>query len=307
MGANPTPPAKASVQRSTNTAIGALAWSPDGSAIVTGCWDGAHIWDTAGSHRLHYSGHQSITAVAWSPNGRSIASAGADNKIHLWDAVTGALQFEYCQHHQTITSVAWSPDGTRIVSGGFDNGAQVWDVDSGDLLLTYRGQASPVWFISTLVWSPSGALIASCCGDEFALVWDPHNGKTLLTYQHFTNWVRQIAWAPDNQRLVSTSDDTIHLWDITTGTNRLTYHGHTIGKSFAGPLVHVRALAWSPDGRRIASACGEQVLLWNPITGETHDEHRTASGTITSLAWSPDGALLACGSGSNTLELWQPS
>ncbi|MCP9449552.1 MAG: hypothetical protein NNA21_05760 [Nitrospira sp.] len=62
---------------------------------------------------------------------------------------------------------------------------------------------------------------------------------------------------------MSASDDqTIKFWDLATGRNFRTLHGHTAG---------VRCVTFSPDGRYLASASWDRtVKLWEG--GEKRDE-----------------------------------
>ena len=69
-----------------------------------------------------------------------------------------------------------------------------------------------------------------------------------------------MAWSPDGTRLATASDDeTVRLWDPTTGQTTATLTGHT---------DRVNAVAWSPDGTRLATASDDgTVRLWDPATG----------------------------------------
>ena len=66
-----------------------------------------------------------------------------------------------------------------------------------------------------------------------------------------------VVWPSDGKRLASASvDQTVRVWDATSGHTLLTYKGHT---------DQVLSVAWSPDGQRLASASDDktvQVWLW---------------------------------------------
>ena len=66
---------------------------------------------------------------------------------------------------------------------------------------------------------------------------------------------------PDGKRLASASvDQTVKVWDATSGQEMLTLKGHT------GAVMSV---AFSPDGKRLASASGDQtVKVWDATTGQ---------------------------------------
>lgn len=71
-----------------------------------------------------------------------------------------------------------------------------------------------------------------------------------------------VAWSPDGQRIASASDDeTVHLWDTSTGKTIFIYKGHVgSGHDYNGA---VQAVAWSPNGERIASGGNDcTVQVW---------------------------------------------
>jgi WD40 repeat protein len=77
--------------------------------------------------------------------------------------------------------------------------------------------------------------------------------KTLTGH---SSGVISVAYSPDGKQLASASrDNTIKIWDISSGkaVKTLTGHGDT-----------VRSVAYSPDGKQLASASFDKtIILWD--------------------------------------------
>jgi WD40 repeat protein len=76
-----------------------------------------------------------VCAVAFSPDGTWLASGCNDGTLWIWDAVTGepisdatgeSISEPLTGHTRTVEAVAVSPDGTRIVSGSYDMTIRVY-------------------------------------------------------------------------------------------------------------------------------------------------------------------------------------
>ena len=52
-----------------------------------------------------------VCGVAFSPKGSLLATAGYDESVRLWDAVTGAAVRILSGHADSVWGVAFSPDG----------------------------------------------------------------------------------------------------------------------------------------------------------------------------------------------------
>jgi Tol biopolymer transport system component len=160
----------------------------------------------------------------------------------------------------------------------------------------------------------SGAIgIAGLTAIGGGLIWwarlqKPPLGSTLVTYTGHLNTVTTVAWSPDGARIASGSwDQTVQVWDATSGTHPLIYRGHT---------TNVNAVAWSPlhTGHRIASASGNNffrgdfvVLVWNAATGRPFLTYSGHTQPVHTAAWSPNGAHIASGGEDKTVQVWDAS
>ncbi|NJR49835.1 MAG: hypothetical protein HC780_09980 [Leptolyngbyaceae cyanobacterium CSU_1_3] len=65
--------------------VGSLIFSPDGTRIVTGSWDGTvRLWALSGQQVAEMERHQgAVYSMSFSPDGKFIATAGNDGKIHV--------------------------------------------------------------------------------------------------------------------------------------------------------------------------------------------------------------------------------
>ena len=81
------------------------------------------------------------------------------------------------------------------------------------------------------------------------------------TLDGHTRGVGSVSWSPDGATIASGSDDnTVRLWNATTGQHLKTLRGHT---------DDVFSVSWSPDGATIASGGRDNtVRLWEPTTGQ---------------------------------------
>ena len=281
---------------SVGSAVNSVAFSPDGTRIVTGSHDPtAKVWDAqTGNELLTLKGHSSsVNSVAFSPDGKRIAigsAAGVDATAKVSDAHSGKELLMLPWAGQ-VNSVAFSPDGKRIASGT-DHTAQMWDAQSGKKLLTLslRGQVNSVAF------SPDGRRIVTGSTDETAKVWDAQNGEELLTLKGHSYSVNSVAFSPDGRRIVTGStDETAKVWDAQNGEELLTLN-------FGG---QVNSVAFSPDGRCVVAGGDHATAkVWDAQSGKELLTLKGHSSSVNAVAFSPDGTRIATGSLDTTTKVW---
>lgn len=117
-----------------NGAVRSVAFSPDGSKILSGGADyDVCLWDLANGKEIRRMiGHQgAVTGVAFSPDGNSALSGGVDKTVRLWDVATGELRQTFQGHVDAVTCVACTPDGQMALSGGLDRTIRIWRFSDG--------------------------------------------------------------------------------------------------------------------------------------------------------------------------------
>jgi len=108
-----------------------VAFSPDGSLLASGSWDGtAGLWDIASGKRLAtLRGHLlGVNTVAFSPNGQRLATGTGDGLIKLWNVADHQEVLTLTGHHD-INYVGFLPGDETLVSGTEDS-IQLWPAPS---------------------------------------------------------------------------------------------------------------------------------------------------------------------------------
>ncbi len=142
-------------------AVTAIAFSPDGSRILSGSDDKTlKVWDAStGQEMLTLEGHtKSIRDAAYSPNGSRIVSGSSDATLRIWDGTTGDPIAVLSRHEKEVTAVAYSPDGSRIASVSQDKTIKIWHAGTGEELLTLTGHK---FWVNAVAFSPDGTRIIS--------------------------------------------------------------------------------------------------------------------------------------------------
>jgi eukaryotic-like serine/threonine-protein kinase len=286
------------------------------------------------------TGHESyVYPVAFSPDGQWIASGSWDNKVRLWDALTGETA-AILPHPGNIRALAFSPDSSWLVSAcALDQSLHIWNVATARRQNKLKGPGSVV--AQAIAVSPDGAHMAAADADGSATIMQAATGALVYSFRvAMVGDKKSLAFSPDGQLLAGTGEDEtqIDIRDTRTWRRSARLKGHTgfvYSVSFsgdgrrlasasldrtvrvwdvaaakcvavlAGHTDKVYAAAFHPDGKRLASAGRDGFIwLWDLATGQDVARLKGHTNYVFSLAFSPDGRSLASGSGDSTVRIW---
>jgi toxoflavin biosynthesis protein ToxC len=146
--------------------------------------------------------------------GDFIATAGYDNRLILWDALSKRAVAR-SHHDHLINHCAFNSDGTMIATASSDYSARVWEIPSLRLKATFIGHDDDV---DMAVFSPDDTRVATCALDRKIRIFDL-SGRCLKVLRGHTGNILSVAWTRDGERLISSSvDGTIREWNVATGT-----------------------------------------------------------------------------------------
>jgi WD40 repeat protein/predicted Ser/Thr protein kinase len=238
-----------------------------------------------------------VASVSFTRDGRRFLSASSDHSIKLWDVTTGAVVRSFPGHEHGVWTAALAPDGTTFVSGSRDGTVRLWEVDSGKLVRVF-GQVTTATGprVHAVAFMPDGRTILAGREDGTITVFDRDGLLAPRTLTGHTKRVRSLAVRTDGTFASAAWDGKIKLWDLASGTVRLT---------FEGPSANLFSVAFSPDGTRLLSSGSDPLLrLWDSATGKLLAELRGHTATICQVIFAADGKQALTASWDGTLRAW---
>lgn len=239
-----------------------VAWSPDGSRMVTVGNHSARVWDTNSLELIKALPVRNARRAAFGRQG-SVLFVADDKGVGFWrtDEFVAGYRFgtgdnpeiAFCSakdvlacagaygatlyslpfgtprrlnnYSNSLGSIASDGLGRSIAIGG-DNGVEVWDVMHDSLL--WR-QMTHVKLVAGLAHSPDGRFLAVGSTDTTVAILDATTGRLITSLEGHTGPVSAVTFSSDGTLLASLDGTgTVILWDCADWTP---LHGLDVGET----------------------------------------------------------------------------
>lgn len=351
--------------RLTRQHIGSPAmFSPDGAAVAAVDGNKVVIWTEAGALELPHPG--AVTALAFSPTGDLIASGCTDGFIRVWPAKRKGEPVKVLKQ-ESSKHIVFSPDGTKLAAACSYGCLQVWNLhDGGDhpLHVDQTGTYSPIAFSSdggrligfsssATIWdlrqahavpefirysyaasvSADGNWIAAAENDHVIRLYNVKSPATpVAAFRGHTEEIRVLRISDNGQTIVSASDDkTVRIWraDRRDPVYTMPWKSGLLALSGDGQLLafsdgktlrvedlrgsqgvlqslgalgdYAEDLTFAPGGHKLL-APGHDILVWERSDPEMS---LLPGAETTAMRYSPDGIRLAVAGADGMVRVWR--
>jgi WD40 repeat protein len=275
-------------------------FTPDGQRVITGGADKmARVWESdSGKMIIELHGHtDGVTGLDVGSDGKRIlTSSQYDHSARLWDAASGRSLVEIKQDRLAFALL--SPNAKQILAVAEEGDAVLWDAGSGERLRKLTSPYAQMRNASQVYsarFSPDGNRVAMV--DWQPVVCEVATGKTVLQLEGHTSQVRDIAYSPDGQWLVTASED---------HTARVWLSGMTKSTAVLAHDAEVTFAMYSPDGRSIITGTSDHVLhVWDATTRVKLSDIDVQPNQLAEFALSPDGNFLVAALEEHTARVFE--
>jgi WD40 repeat protein len=257
-----------------------------------------------GTTRLRHTNGGRLVDAAFSPDGKILASLGGDDRLRIWDTVTGKkLQNFLLKDLSTLNvfspAIAFSSDGKTVVVSSHR-----------EIALCEIGRAEPRLlpqhsdYITGVAVAPNGKLLAVYGSAKTVSLLDSETGMEVRKLRGHEKAILSAAFSADGKTLATTGEDlTCRIWNLEFGKQQRLLETNKL----RAPMV-----ALSPDGKRIAWWNEEPKIHVHTLATGKEETAFKAGGALFILDWrqcamrfAPDNTLQAL-YWSRHLHQWHP-
>ena len=272
--------------------ISCMAVLPD-RRVVSGLDDSSlRVWDfSIGKCLQILEGHKGgVSCVAVLPDGR-VVSGSDDGSLRVWNLSTGRCEQILEGHKGRVSCVAVLPD-RRVVSRSSYGFLYVWDLKTGKSIEIFN-MLSTNWN-QHLGVLPNGHIV---CETGFANMCEidiEARKYVKMFYNDNMKSITCITVLSDGRVISGTDDNTIRVWDSSTGQCVQSLKGHK---------ERVNSISVLPNECIVSGSDDNTIRVWNLLSGECIQILGGDNESISHVAVLPDSRVINCSNG-NILRVW---
>ncbi len=280
-----------------------MAFNVDGGRLATTNSSAIKIWDiNTGKELFDLSGTANISSVAFSRDGTRFATASDDDKVIIWDTVTGKNLFTFVLGPEgcTYPNIVFNKLGTRLISSDNCGAIRFWDISSNKGQELFHRNVPTSNGSVPLDLSPDGTQLAVTANQSIS-IWDTSTGFDLFVLPNDQVAFFTGGFSPDGKLFAAGGYGApIKVWDMSSpGKEEIVVTAHN-GKRVGGVI-------FSPDGTRVLteSFADGKIRMWDPATGQKLQEIIDPD-ICCSMAFNPSGTQLIIGSKKGVAQIRDP-
>jgi WD40 repeat protein len=275
------------------------AYTPNGSAVLTGGWDGhLRLWSATDCEpqAAVQASQKAVSACAVSPNGKQWLAGSLDGLLTTWDAETHKRVSLFVPSGRPLAAVVFAADQQAMATASWDRALALWTVGKQPEGRTLHGHED---IVAGCRFTPSGRQIVSWSHDRTVRLWDAVQAQPVATLTAHADRVTAGGMSPDGRWAATGGrDGALKLWDLEAqaeaasvqldaeirgcfflldgGTlvvvdakGRLTLHGLPDLNQLAEWVLHlpVQCGDLSPSGGQIALGCDDGRIQLVAVDG----------------------------------------
>lgn len=295
--------------------IWALEFSPDGKSLAVGKYQWVELWDIETKEMVHvYEPHLGrVRCLEFSSDGKTLYASGGqaarNGEIRVWNVDTEELINTYEIHADTIESISISPDNAKLLTASMDEFSAIIDLVNLDDTKPLDDQAKwltqHVGRVLCTLYHPNGDYFVTGSEDKTLKVWNPEDNTVLVSFDGNDDSVYSLAYASQENLIVSGSaDNVVRSWRITQNNGNTR---GTLARNFSahqGPVYSVDCGLLN-DQQIIASGSADtSVIIWDILSGNRRRTFNQPTDAVYAVKISPDGTHVAAGSRDGMVRIW---